>query len=127
MSVAYSASYIDSVLERRDAMALYTIISVRGQNHELPDECKLFIHLLHWLGSDWQYYESLREKDYVEFCELLEKFGMQDVLAKYREGKSLPLESVNFMKWFGENEPAILERVFPIVARASEFLKRNDG
>ena len=61
----------------------------------------------------------------MEFCGLLEKFGMQDVLAKYREGKSLPLESVDFMKWFREHEPAILEKVFLIVARASDFLKKN--
>jgi len=127
MSVNYAPSFIDAIFERRDALALYSIISVRSRHSVLPDECALFNRMLEWLGSDWQYYEGLQEDDYREVCRLLTKFGMLDVLAKYQEGRLLPLQSVDFMDWFDQHESEIKEQLFRHAERATDFLKKNEA
>ena len=127
MSVNYAPSFIDAVFERRDALALYNVISVRSRGSVLPDECALFNRMLEWLGSDWQYYEGIREEDYTEVCRLLTKFEMLDVLAKYQEGRSAPLDSLDFGDWFDEHESEIKEQLFRHAKLAADFLKKNEG
>jgi hypothetical protein len=127
MSVAYAPSYIDAVFETRDASALHTIISVRARQRQMPDECALFIRVLEWLGSDWQYYDSLPDGDFLEVCRLLEKFGMTDVLAMYKRGKALAEDSRELADWTIAHEAQVRDELFRHAKKAADFLKRNDG
>ncbi len=127
MSVAYAPSYIDALFERRDASALHTVISVRARTASLPDECSLFVRVLEWLGSDWQYYEALRPEDFQEVCRLLEKFDMTEALAAYKAGRSAPVESVDLQSWFTAHESKVLDQLFRYASHASEYLKKNEG
>lgn len=124
MSVSYVPSYIDEVFARRDAQALHTIITVRSRASQLPEECALFARTIEWLGSDWQYYESTKEEDFIELCRLLKKFELLDVLAKYQEGRTKPSD---FSEWFGRYETEIHGRIFEIAKRSVAFLKKNEG
>ncbi len=124
MSVTYAPSYIDQVFVRRDALALHTIISVRSRTAPLPDECVLFTRVLEWLGSDWQYYEAIREQDYIEVCRLMKKFSMNDVLKKYQEGRSAGSQGKDLSQWFMRREAAIHAKLFQHANRAIEFLKK---
>jgi hypothetical protein len=125
MSVAYAPAYIDQIFVRRDALALHTVISVRSRTVPVPDECALFTRVLEWLGSDWQYYESIQEQDYQEVCRLLKKFGMNEVLQKYQERRSAGPEGPDSSQWFVRHEAAIHEKLFQQAKNAIEFLKRN--
>ncbi len=124
MSVAYAPSYIDEVFDRRDALALHTIITVRARASQLPEECALFARTMEWLGSDWQYYEATKEEDFIELCRLLKKFGLLDVLRKYQEGRTKPSD---FSAWFRRHETEIHGRIFEIAKRSVDFLKKNEG
>ncbi len=125
MNVAYAPSYIDALFERRDAMALHTVISVRGRSTALPDECLLFVRVLEWLGSDWQYYDTLKEADFQEVCRLLEKFGLLGALAAFKKGRAAPEGSDELSRWFGVHESEVREEIFRIAESTSDFLKKN--
>jgi hypothetical protein len=127
MSVTYAPSFIDALFERRDATALHTLISVRARHSPLPDECALFVRVLEWLGSDWQYYEALKEADFQEVCRLLDKFGMVDALTAFQMGRSTAEGSTDMKQWFSSNESQVLENLFMNAKRSSDFLKRNEG
>ncbi len=88
MTARYAASYIDEVLTRKDGMVLHTIISVVSRRHTLPPQCRLFMLAYEWIGSDWQYYESLTEARYQEFAGLLSEFDLLDILSKLDEALS---------------------------------------
>jgi hypothetical protein len=127
MSVAYASSYIDALFERRDATALHTVISLRARHSRLPDECALFIRVLEWLGSDWQYYDTIKDEDYAEVCRLLTKFGMTDVLAKFQEGRVASPESTGLDRWFIGHQSEVEEQLFQHARHASDFLKKNES
>jgi hypothetical protein len=124
MSVNYAPSYIDEVFERRDDYALDTIITVRAKAAPLPDECALFTRMNAWFGSDWQYYEATKEEDFIELCRLLKKFGMQDMLTMYIEGRKSRADN---SEWFWQHRSAVFERLFEIAKRSEDFLKKNEG
>jgi hypothetical protein len=127
MSVAYAASYIDALFEKRDASALHAVISVRSRSARLPDECALFLRVLEWLGSDWQYYDTIKEEDYQEVCRLLEKFEMQEALTAFKRGRSAPDDSTELQRWFEAHESGVSEELFRHVKHVSGFLKKNEG
>jgi len=127
MAAIYAPSFVDAVFERRDATALHTLISVRARHAPPPDECALFVRVLEWLGSDWQYYEALKEADFQEICRLLEKFGMVEALAAFKRGKLAPEGSTEMQQWFSSHEAQVLEELFLYAKRATDFLKRNEG
>jgi hypothetical protein len=83
--------------------------------------------VLEWLGSDWQYYDTLKEEDYQEVCRLLAKFGMTDALAMFRNGRSEFEGSTVLSTWFEAQESEILEELFRHAKQASDFLKKNEG
>jgi len=127
MAVIYAPSFVEALFERRDATALHTLISVRARHAPLPDECSLFVRVLEWLGSDWQYYDALKEADFQEVCRLLEKFGMVEALAAFKRGKLAPEGSTEMERWFSSHEVQVLEELFLYAKRSIDFLKRNEG
>lgn len=125
MGAAYASSYIDALFEHRDAVGLHTVISVRARSAQLPDECRLFLSVLEWLGCDWQYYDTLKEEDFREVCRLLEKFGMAETLIRYRLGRASPEDAGELQRWLDAHETSVREELFRHASNASDFLKQN--
>jgi hypothetical protein len=134
MSVSYAPIFIEELFARRDLVGLHTLISARSRTREMPDVCKVFCRVLEWSGSTrsgvWQYYEGLKEEDFAEVCRLLTKFGMDEVLARYREGRNVwKSESAIAVvdRWIDDHEGEIHETIFTLLKSATEELKKNEG
>ena len=134
MSVAYAPFFVDELFARRDLSGLHTLICVRSRTRKMSDACELFRRLLEWSGATrsgiWQYYESLREEEFLEVCRLLRKFGMTEVLAHYRDGREVWQNgeaSAALDSWIDAHEYEIHTAILSHLRMAADELKKNEG
>ena len=131
MSATYVPSYIDAILDRRDAAAVYTVITVLQRTHQLPRECVLFRKVYEWLGVDWQYYENLSPGAYEEMIALLAEFGLEDVRAKFEEAMAAwnrgDMSIGGIDEWSYQQHHLIVDCLIGHVQRVSHALKPQKG
>jgi hypothetical protein len=134
MNVAYSPVFVDELFARRDLVGLYALIRVRSRTRKMSDACELFCRSLEWSGATrsgiWQYYESLKEEEFLEVCRLLGKFEMTGVLAHYRDGRGVwqsEEASAALDRWIDTHEHEIHSAILDHLRMATEELKKNEG
>lgn len=139
-NVAYSSSYVDSIIQARNIPALITLIDIRERIYPLPDECELFRELIFWLGATrsgiYQYYENRKANDpkIIKVAALLEKFHFYDALEKYISGVHIwnevpqDLDRYDAIEtWIESNEIRLISLAINVLVREIQFLKNNNA
>lgn len=138
-NVAYSSSYVDSIVQSGNVPALITLIDIRERIHPLPDECELFRELIFWLGATrsgiYQYYENRKINDpkIIKVAALLEKFHFYEALEKFISGIHIWNEAPQNLDkfdaidtWIEDNEAKLISLALKILICQIEFLKNNN-
>ena len=134
MEPRYSGTYVDQLVETRDNLALYQLISVVGRRAELPDELWAFNRVLEWLGSTrsgvWQYYEAVDQGVLSRLDAWFSRVGWQDLGDRYAEGMRDVAAGGNcddLDRWLDEHEDDIIARLWSLALSQIAWLKTTAG
>jgi hypothetical protein len=116
----YAAAYIESLLDNRELVRIYGILSVLAKEQPLPQKLWLLCRMLEWEGSTrsgvWQYYETVRADKMARVEQLLGEFGLDELLRQYRLGQATWKEGAPELdKWIDANQERIYEQLFELV------------
>lgn len=131
MSVRFANSYIDRLFAEKDFDAIYQLISVVAKERSLPEEFWLFSRIYEWAPARsgiWQYYEGLKDSDFNHISEALDRFGLETVAQKYREGKASwnsPTRAVDLDKWLDAHATEIHGQIFELIALRIDCLRNS--
>jgi hypothetical protein len=131
MSVRFANSYIDRLFAEKDFAAIYHLISVVSKERSLPEEFWLFSRIYEWAPARsgvWQYYESLKDSDFNRISQSLDRFGLEAIAQKYREGKASwngPTRAVDLDKWLDTHTQEIHDQIFDLIAPLKDCLRNS--
>ena len=128
MGVRFAKAYVDEVFAARDLDRVCHLISLVDQEPNLPEELWLFSRVYEWAPSRsgiWQYYEALPETLFLRIKSGLERYGFDELAAKFAEGRyssGPPTFAEDFDDWLEEHASAIHAALFQLILPKKDYL-----
>jgi hypothetical protein len=119
----YAKSYVADLIEARDVFGLQQVVAAEARQRALPEEFWLFGELLAWSGSTrsgvWQYYESVRSKDFKRALRGLKQFGLDELARWYENGRDTwkdPEPCQELDQWLTDHEEQVHATLLRLIA-----------
>ena len=132
MAAQFANLYIDRVFSEKDLGLIYHLVRVREMQRELPEEFWLFCRIYEWAPARsgvWQYYEGLSEEAFMRMNQTMERFGLFEVAAQYRQGWNTwnaPDRAAALDEWLDLHAQQIHAAAFALIVDLRDWLKEND-